>query len=258
MREAGRQMAQSGQAVLEGGSGPYYKRLAGILMEEIRDGHWSVGATLPTEKELCDTYGVSRHTIREALRQLETRGLIARRQGSGSTVVATTPPVRYEQNTQTIEDMLHHGAATRLHVLEAHDVPPDANQYASQVGQLAKAPCVWVRSIRYPRNDARPLALVDVYVAIRTKAQHRRLLNPDTAAKEIVATVDVQKIERIEQHFSAITVGEAEAKLLHVKPGDAAFQILRHYFDAAGRLIVVAHSLYNGNLFTYASTLRRS
>ncbi len=251
-------MAHSDQAVLEGGTGPYYKRLAGILMEEIRAGRWGIGASMPTEKELCDTYGVSRHTIREALRQLESRGLIARRQGSGSTVVATTPPVRYEQNTQTIEDMLHHGAATRLHVLESHELAPDANQYASQVAQLAKTPCVWVRSIRYPRNDARPLALVDVYVAIRTKTQHKRLLNLDTAAKEIVATVDVQKIERIEQHFSAITVGEAEAKLLHVKPGEAVFQILRHYFDAAGRLMVVAHSLYNGHLFTYASTLRRS
>lgn len=251
-------MAHSDQAVLEGGSGPYYKRLAGILTEEIRAGRWGIGASMPTEKELCDTYGVSRHTIRESLRQLETRGLIARRQGSGSTVVATTPPVRYEQNTQTIEDMLHHGAATRLQVLQAHELAPDANPFASQVAQLAKTPCVWVRSIRYPRNDARPLALVDVYIAIRTKAQQKRLLNLDTAAKEIVATVDVQKIERIEQHFSAVTVGEAEAKLLHIKPGEAAFQILRHYFDAAGRLIVVAHSLYNGHLFTYASTLRRS
>lgn len=251
-------MAQDGQAELENGSGPYYKRLAGILMDEIQTGRWAVGDSLPTEKELCDTFGVSRHTTREALRQLETRGLIARRQGSGSTVVSNSPPVRYEQNTQTIADMLHHGAGTRLHVLQAQELGPDANPYAGQVAQLARTPCVWVRSIRYPRNDARPLALVDVYVAVRTKAQQRRLLDVETAAKEIVRTVDVQKIDRIEQHFSAINVGEAEARLLHVKAGDAVFQIVRQYYDADGRLMVVAHSLYNGNLFTYGSTLRRS
>jgi DNA-binding GntR family transcriptional regulator len=74
---------------------------------------------LPTEKELCDAFGVSRHTTREALRQLENSGLIARRQGSGSTVLATTPPVRYEQHTQTIDDMLNHGNTTRLHVLQS-------------------------------------------------------------------------------------------------------------------------------------------
>lgn len=251
-------MAQDGEAVLEGRTGPYYRRLADHLMEGIRAGRWPLGASLPTEKELCDAFGVSRHTTREALRQLENRGLIARRQGSGSTVVATTPPVRYEQNTQTIDDMLHHGKATRLHVLQAGEVEGDANQYAAQVAQLARTPCVWVRSVRYPRNDARPLALVDVYVAIRSKAQARRLLDLDTAAQEIVKTVDLHKVDRIDQHFSALNVGEAEAKLLHVATGDAVFQIVRNYHDASGRLLVVAHSLYNGQLFTYGSTLHRS
>lgn len=252
-------MAQEGEAaVLESGSGPYYRRLANHLMEGIGSGRWPVGAALPTEKELCDAFGVSRHTTREALRQLESRGLIARRQGSGSTVLATTPPVRYEQNTQTIDDMLHHSKATRLHVLQAAELAGDANQYASQVAQLARTPCIWVRSIRYPRNDVRPLALVDVYIAVRSKAQARRLLDLDTAAQEIVKIVDLHKVDHIEQHFSALNVGEGEAKLLHVDTGAAVFQIVRNYHDTAGRLLVVAHSLYNGQLFTYGSTLRRS
>lgn len=251
-------MAQDGETVLASGTGPYYKRLATHLMDGIKAGRWPIGAALPTEKDLCDTFGVSRHTTREALRQLETRGLIARRQGSGSTVVATSPPVRYEQNTQTIEDMLHHGKATRLHVVRAAEVAADANQFAGQIAQLAGAPCIWVRSIRYPRNDARPLALVDVYVAVRSKAQARRLLDVATAAQEIVNIVDVRKIDRIDQSFSALNVQEPEAKLLHTKAGDAVFQIVRNYHDATGRLLVVAHSLYNGQLFTYASTLHRS
>jgi GntR family transcriptional regulator len=251
-------MAQDERAVLESGTGPYYMRLAVHLMAGIQAGRWPVGSSLPTEKELCEAFGVSRHTAREALRQLEARGLIARRQGSGSRVVATTPPVRYEQNTQTIEDMLHHGRATRLHVLQTAELPGDANQYAAQIAQLARTPCMWVRSIRYPRNDVRPLALVDVYVAVRSKTQARRLLNPETAAQEIVSTVDIRRIHRIDQSFSAINVGEAEAKLLHVRTGDAVFQIVRNYYDEAGRLMVVAHSLYNGQLFTYGSTLHRS
>jgi GntR family transcriptional regulator len=245
------------QLVLKEGDGPYYKRLADFLIEEIQGGRWGVGASLPTEKELCESFGVSRHTTREALRQLEAKGLISRRQGSGSTVVATRPPVRYEQNIQTIEDMLQHGAATRLHVLQAKELTAEDSHYASQVIRVGKAPCAWVRSIRYPRHDVRPLALVDVYVAARSKPQLRKLLNVDTAAAEIVHTVDIRKVDRIDQVFSAAKVGEAEAKILHLKAGDPVFQIVRHYHDASDRLILVAHSLYT-NLFTYASTLRRS
>ena len=239
-------------------SEPYYKRLAKLLTREISEGKHAIGALLPTERELCESFGVSRHTTREALRQLEDKGLITRRQGSGSTVVASSPPARYEQNIQTIEDMLQHGNATRLHVLSSEEVTADLDPYAGLVVNMAQAPCVWVRSIRYPRNDERPLALVDVYVAIRSKARVRKLLDRKTAAKEIVNAVDIRKIDRIDQAFNAINIGKAEAGLMHMKPGEAAFQMVRRYFDQAGRLVVVAHSLYHGSLFTYASTLRRS
>lgn len=244
--------------MLPDSSDPYYKRVADYLIQEIEGGKYAVGSSLPTERELCESFGVSRHTTREALRRLEGNGLIIRRQGSGSTVVAMTAPVKYEQNIQTIDDLLQHGNATRLQVLSCEDVALDKNQFASQVGHIAQTSCIQVRSIRYARNDVRPLALVDVYVAVRTKVQARKLLNRETAAMEIVNTVDVRKIDRIEQAFSAVIVTDTEAKLLHVKAGDAAFQIVRHYYDGAGRLLVLAHSLYHGTLFNYASTLRRS
>ena len=238
-------------------SEPFYRQMYHALADKIRDGQFAVGTALPTERELCESFGVSRHTAREALRQLEQRGLITRRQGSGSTVVARTPPVRYEQSIQSIDDLMQQGSASRLQVLGGEEMAADANQFASQITLMARLPCIRVRSIRYLRNDVRPLALVDVYVAVRNKAQARRLLGPDSAAQEIVATVDPPRLDRIEQAFNAINLDDNAAKLLHVKAGDAAFQTIRNYFDLGGRLVVVAHSLYQGQLFTYASTLRR-
>jgi DNA-binding GntR family transcriptional regulator len=236
---------------------PYYRRMAGILMEEIGRGAWSVGSVLPTERELCERFEVSRHTTRDALKLLELKGLIQRRQGSGSTVMALSPRVRYEQSIQSIDDLMHQGSASRLQVLACEAMASDANQFASQIRHLAKKPCIRVRSIRYLRNDVRPLALVDVYAAVRSKVQERRLADPETAAREVVATVEPSRLERIEQAFNAVNIDEAPARLLHVRAGDAAFQTVRKYFDVKGRLVVVAHSLYQGQLFTYSSTLWR-
>ena len=42
--------------------------VADSLIKEIRGNHLEIGATLPTERELCDRFGASRPTIREALR----------------------------------------------------------------------------------------------------------------------------------------------------------------------------------------------
>jgi GntR family transcriptional regulator len=236
---------------------PYYRQMYQALADKIRDGQFALGTALPTERELCESFGVSRHTAREALRQLEQRGLISRRQGSGSTVMARTPPVRYEQSIQSIDDLMQQGSASRLQVLGSEKMAPDANQFASQITLIAQMPCIRVRSIRYLRNDVRPLALVDVYVAVRNKMQARRLMGLDSAAQEIVATVDPPRLDRIEQAFNAINLDENASKFLHVNIGSAAFQTIRNYFDRSSRLVVVAHSLYQGQLFTYASTLRR-
>ncbi|PVZ11258.1 MULTISPECIES: FadR/GntR family transcriptional regulator [unclassified Pseudomonas] len=54
------------------------------LRERIAQGHWAVGERLPTEPELALELGISRNTVREAMRVLAFSGLIEIRQGDGS------------------------------------------------------------------------------------------------------------------------------------------------------------------------------
>jgi DNA-binding GntR family transcriptional regulator len=68
-----------------------YYQLAELLEEEIRSGGWSPGGRLPSEPSMCDHFGVSRATIRQALARLEQRGLVSRRAGRG-TFVREQPP----------------------------------------------------------------------------------------------------------------------------------------------------------------------
>lgn len=118
--------------------------------------------------------------------------------------------------------------------------------------------CISVEAIRYARNDVRPLALVYVHAAPQNRAQARRLLDTRTAAREIVTMIDASRISRIEQSLSAVKLDAGQAASLQVKRGDAALRTLRHYFNTDGELMVVANSLYRGDLFTYMSTLHRA
>lgn len=56
------------------------------LKENLLAGVWKVGEKLPSENELCKTFGVSRVTVRAAIQQLEILGLVVTRQGNGTTV----------------------------------------------------------------------------------------------------------------------------------------------------------------------------
>jgi DNA-binding FadR family transcriptional regulator len=60
------------------------------LRAEIRAGRWPVGTRIPTEPELTEITGTGRNTVREAVQALVHAGMLERRQGSGTFVVATS------------------------------------------------------------------------------------------------------------------------------------------------------------------------
>ena len=60
------------------------------LRDQITSGHWPVGSRIPTETELSQLTATSRNTVREAVQSLVHAGLLERRQGSGTYVLAAS------------------------------------------------------------------------------------------------------------------------------------------------------------------------
>lgn len=65
---------------------PFYFQLTELLRREIEVGRWAVGERLPSEPAICEQFGVSRTTVRQALGSLEAEGLIRRDKGRGTFV----------------------------------------------------------------------------------------------------------------------------------------------------------------------------
>jgi DNA-binding FadR family transcriptional regulator len=99
-------------------------RISGMIVDQIRllvrDGHLSPGDRLPSERELCERFGVSRVTVREALRVLEANGLITIKVGARGGAFITTPSS--ERVGEGIADLLTLSAITATEVTEARRV----------------------------------------------------------------------------------------------------------------------------------------
>lgn len=63
---------------------PKWRQVLEDLEQRLADG--DIADRFPTDRELVEHYGVSRHTVREAVRHLRARGIIERERGRGSTV----------------------------------------------------------------------------------------------------------------------------------------------------------------------------
>ncbi|WP_044893088.1 GntR family transcriptional regulator [Bacillus alveayuensis] len=65
---------------------PLYEQLKDIIKKNIEEGIYKVGEQIPSERTLCETYNVSRITVRQAIALAEKEGLLQRLQGVGTFV----------------------------------------------------------------------------------------------------------------------------------------------------------------------------
>src|SRR6188474_3342109 len=86
-------------------NGPLYRQVADMLREPIADGSYAVGGELPKEAVIAEHFGVSLITVRQALRDLESDGLIRKRSAKPAIVTARNPSVNLSWNFKNFADM---------------------------------------------------------------------------------------------------------------------------------------------------------
>ena len=69
---------------------PLYKQIVRALSDSIANGTYRPGDKLPTEAELIEQFGVSRITVRSAIKEMEDAGLVERARGKGTFVSPDT------------------------------------------------------------------------------------------------------------------------------------------------------------------------
>lgn len=110
--------------------------IATALRRQIAAARFALNERLPPERSLAEHYGVARGTVREALRQLETAGFVARRAGSGTyvtwsesaqtrSIVETTRPLelidaRFAIEPHMVRLVVLHATDYDLEKVEAH------------------------------------------------------------------------------------------------------------------------------------------
>lgn len=231
---------------------PRYLELAADLRTQIARGDFPQDDQFPTEAVLCQRYGVSRFTVREALRTLQTEGLIQRRRGSGTVIQhAAARGGALHQPLSNVAEILQYARDT--HFLFARDGSAKLpRKLAEEIGlPLASGEWPRFRGVRSSTVDDHPIALTDAYVHPDLAEVADRI---DPAAQTIfrqIETLAKLNIARVTQDIQAVLAGADVAAALSIKRRSACLRILRCYFDQAGRIIEISASHHPGDRFAY-------
>ncbi len=231
---------------------PLYAQLKESLRADIIAGRLHAHEQLPSERELCTRFRVSRMTVRQALRDLTREGLIYSRAGKGT---FTSEP-KIDQQLRALsgfsQDMQTRGNKPSSRVLEAK-IEPAKEQLAHVLGIAPGAEVVLLTRVRL--SDGLPLALETVHIP---HALVPNLLRHDFARESLYAVLESEygyRLTRAEQTIEAALARSRQAALLRLSAPAPVLVMERLTYTDQGVLIEHVHSIYRGDRYKFHSTL---
>ncbi len=248
-------MGRTGNTPPRIASSPRYAVVAQALIDEILSGRYPIDTNLPTEHALCRQFNISRHTAREALRQLQDLGMVSRRAGVGTIVKSNRIAQRYMQVGDTVSDLYQYAQDIILRVKETRDIEASAST-AELLGCPQGQSWLMLHGLRVRGEDSLPISLTDVYIARTYRGILADYEDSNMPIYSLIQKRHGVDPAEVRQQITATILEKDEAEKLHSTAGSPALKITRHYFSGTGELYEVAINLYPAERFTYSNTLR--
>lgn len=240
-----------GSSLPEGGKA---RRVYLLLRDEMSNGTYPAGSSLPGEQRLAETFGVSRVTVRRALDALDADGLIARRAGSGTVVRAQAADAAVSVDfTSLIPQLVEMGRSTTARLLSfSYGAPPQQVAEAMELAANARVQT----AIRMRLVDGRPFSHLTTYVPEQIAANYTEADLATTPLFRLLERSGV-KVADAHQSVSAALASPDVAEALEVSVGSPLLSIRRVVRDADGRGVEYLSALYRADLFRLEMTLNR-
>lgn len=234
-----------------------YRQVLDKLKERIGAGRYPVGTQLPTEAELHAEFSASRYTIREALRRLAEEGMVERRQGSGTRVIARVPQRgHYSLSLKSLSELFQFALTTHFEIKRTERVTLDAETATRVLGDSGSR---WtlLNGVRTTEAGGALVCVTRSYVPERLDwivPELQSCIGPFYAHIEQRAN---EPIVEAQQEISAVRITDDIAAEMGCEPGDVAMLLLRRYRSRNGTLIVSLNWHPAAN-FTYRMSISQT
>lgn len=231
---------------------PLWYQVEQAIRAIVKSGEWQTGMQIPAEDRLCSLFGVSRITLRHALRNLEEHGLLRREHGRGTFVRSTTLVAGTRELTSFTQEMSHLGVVAGSRLLDCSLTT--ANAAAAAALEIDEGdPVVRIRRLRLGNDQ--PIGIQTAQLSgMRAPGFLDSGLFQGSLYEALEKRYGIVPAEASEVYRVA-SVGPEDAELLDLAPGHPAFVVERITTDERGPFEFTV-SVMRGDRYEIRSTLR--
>lgn len=232
---------------------PLYVQLKNSLLALISGDCLTAHQQLPSERDLCEKFGVSRTTVRQAINEMIHEGLVYSRPGKGTFVSEPKINQQLRNLTGFSQDVLERGGSPSSQVLEARLIPatPDL---AERLQVTLDSELVLLARLRLA-NDV-PLAIETSYL---NHAFCPGILSYDFAHGSLYRVLQTEyqlRLVRAEQTIEAGLGNAQELQLLKMHPPAAVLKMERLTTTDQDDRLEYTVSVYRGDRYKFRATLQ--
>lgn len=232
---------------------PLYYQIKEELAAEIKSGKWTVGKMIPSEIQLSREYNVSRNTAQRAINDLVHEGLLSRKQGVGTFVVAP----KIEQSLACFysfsQAMRSQGISNSTKVLSLSREMATTEQ-AKYLNIMPGDELFVLKRIRYANNIPIMLDTSRIPVALAPGID-----SIDFEKNSLYSILDLQygiQVSRAKEIFEPIIIQKQESIYLKVEENSPAIWLERIAFSAADLPVELCLSIIPGDKCRFYTELR--
>jgi len=233
-----------------------YQQVAESLLDDIRRGRLAVGGNLPGELELVEQFGVSRHTVREALRRLEELGLIGRRQGVGTVVLARESQETYVQAVRSPSALLQYPAGSRLAVQSSKRIKA-TRSLARLIGCKTGSEWLQVSCLREFADGRPPVCWTDLYMLPAHADIIAGIGRQPGFVYELIEQRHGERVGSVDIDVTARSLPPHMSAALGTAADAPSLTVVRCYRRPDRSLFMATVSEHPGDRFTYSLSLER-
>lgn len=222
-------------------------QLKSSLLEKVQTKVWSPGQQIPSERELCEEYGVSRMTVREVLKELVQQGYLVRKQGKGTFVALPKFTNEFSSSYSLSQQIEQEGLTSAFQILDFKTLP--ASKEMQKLFGISSSELVWeLTRLRSIGNE--PFAWERAYVPFSLMEGVEETQIEQDGLYLTIYRISGLMAEEAEVESEAVNCPQEIITQLELEPNAAVMHLTR-VTKAQDRIIELCKSYVRSDRYKY-------